>query len=386
PPTAPTAAPDAPQADGGFAWALAQSDSGPSTKSGTAASGDNHTDVGTATEDAPLQNPTAGSTPIHPMVATEAETIAAWMRAVTGAADNESPEGHSVPDGLGPTGLDTEAIAASVASVDMDGPLSNTTEVAAHPITVQASSTVPQGTAIATSVMPQVDVQLDQPLEVIGSDTSASQMAIHASEIHAPSTPVTAEEVTATVEDLTGPTDSVDASSSPTADATVEQTQQTEPTPTTQVDTPEVAEVPDVAPLSSGATVEPGNQASRPMIDSGTLQRVEAALEQLENSPPPRHLVLDIGDEGGIRIRLSSTADGVQVDVRSNDGREHESAWEQDLRQRLAERGFELDQERSQDQDDEAEADGTPTISAPNNSAPTTPANPSALSNTVVRL
>ena len=92
---------------------------------------------------------------------------------------------------------------------------------------------------------------------------------------------------------------------------------------------------------TSLTSVQSSPRAQSGYVDSTTLRRVEAALEQLENSPPPRTLVLELGDNGG-RIRLSSTAEGVHVNVQSDGGRERDSAWEDDLRRNLAEHGFNL--------------------------------------------
>jgi len=132
-------------------------------------------------------------------------------------------------------------------------------------------------------------------------------------------------------------------------------------------------EAPDPVPSSAATATtapQPAALTSRPVIESATLQRVEAALEQLENSPPPRTLVLDIGEAGGLRIRLSSTADGVQVDVQSDRG-ERDPAWEEGLRRSLAERGFDLDHRRDQGEPETGTDSAQP---QPNTTAPTRPA------------
>ncbi len=105
---------------------------------------------------------------------------------------------------------------------------------------------------------------------------------------------------------------------------------------------------------------DPVTMTDRALVEPSTLQRVEAALEQLDHAPPPRTLVLDVADQGGMRIRLTSTADGVQVDIQSNGGQQQDGAWEDDLRRSLAGRGFDLGGRRQpEDHDDPDSLPGT---------------------------
>lgn len=105
------------------------------------------------------------------------------------------------------------------------------------------------------------------------------------------------------------------------------------------------------APLDSTGTVE-----TRSLVSPAALQRVEEALELLENSPPPRTLTIDLSEEHGVRIRLTSVADGVQVDVQDDGRGRRPGAWQQDLSQALANNGFDLaggGQEHSEGQQDQ---------------------------------
>ena len=60
-------------------------------------------------------------------------------------------------------------------------------------------------------------------------------------------------------------------------------------------------------------------------------------------------------------MRLSSSADGVQVDVQSGEGQERDAAWEQDLREQLAQRGFQLDTSDVPSEDGTEPATASPT-------------------------
>jgi len=105
-----------------------------------------------------------------------------------------------------------------------------------------------------------------------------------------------------------------------------------------------------VSPTSAPTATTSPQSATR--LDPPTIARIEAAIDQLEHAPPPRTLVIDLSDQAGLRIRMSSTAGGLQLDVTADDG-SSASAWEQDLREHLARRGFDLGRDgRRQDPSD----------------------------------
>ncbi len=92
---------------------------------------------------------------------------------------------------------------------------------------------------------------------------------------------------------------------------------------------------------STSAPTATTSPQSTTRLDPPTIARIEAAIDQLEHAPPPRTLIIDLGDQAGLRIRMSSTAGGLQLDVTADDG-SSAAAWEQDLREHLARRGFDL--------------------------------------------
>lgn len=83
---------------------------------------------------------------------------------------------------------------------------------------------------------------------------------------------------------------------------------------------------------------------------ASTLARVLDAVEQLEDAPPPRHMVIDVD---GMRLRVSLAGDAVRIDPSA--GSRLSQAWREDISDALAERGFEMadDSDRSGRQRDE---------------------------------
>lgn len=391
PPPTPTAPADASPAEGDFASALVRSEG---SQDGAAVP----TEVAERTESDTQAGVESMATPLlDPLATSNTATLSSWMQLVTGRPEASSPEntgtlsdpGHTGDlSGGQPGGVD-DAVAAepawgpassvkslpSAASVETTGTVADDAQATVDTVTPEATNpTTASSTTRSAGMASGVDTSLNQDPTTpddgeVEPDRPADDTRLDTPRtvIGKPGTVVVGESALGD-EGHTVNADTVGGDTiSPTVAEQSSDSDPTSPEPSTEVQAARHLEVPDAVDIADNPTPEigpmsqpaPANQGTRPMIDSGTLQRVEAALEQLENTPPPRHLVLDIGEDGGVRIRLSSTNEGVQVDVQSNDGRERDTAWEQDLRQRLAERGFDLNDEKRQDRNDGTDAEAT---------------------------
>lgn len=314
-PTTPAPATDAPEALGDFAAALAE------TELAVLHALMGHADGGAETVDAaPVDSETreetpaplvSGAEPILPPLATTEQALSqSWVQQVAGPTSAEAPS-EPVVDADPLTGATERDYGTALTELEANA---RPVELPAHgatpneaPLDPTASRAAADPVLSSEPVSPEREVSLPSTIET-----------------EAPSPSATPEEQIEALDpsDLVDPTDMVTDVAAPTRPA-------------------------------------PTNPMARPVIESATLQRVEAAIEQLENTPPPRTLVLDLDDEHGTRIRVSSTADGVEVDVQSGNSDDAQAGWEQDLREQLAERGFELSGVASAETDDSTDVAGT---------------------------
>jgi hypothetical protein len=91
------------------------------------------------------------------------------------------------------------------------------------------------------------------------------------------------------------------------------------------------------APLAGPAPAAPAAPAP-----AGLVNRVLEAIEQLEHRPPPRRMVVEVGD---MRLTVALRGDEVRLSVvGARSGSELSAEWARDISQALASRGFNLSQ------------------------------------------
>ncbi|GEM_PF-6964424 len=375
PPSAPTAPVDAPEAQAEFAATLAETSTPAATAAATESSDTvtmppsltdtsapsliawlaqiSHTSAEVAaetpTDATPQDGPVApGPTPPASGASTSLSVLAAAGLTPTGGTSTEPAAA------VDPADASSAATSRSAAPPAPIAPGSTGTPTAAAENPLPSTQPVPgelggvdpatqTGNADGTTGNAPAPLPEDQPQQGAGMNPKTDTAAPVPTTDSSPVSPAGRSEGS-----TLGGTDDQNAGPSPDSADLAESTETAEVADgIDQLETLDLREPVANGPVTRAATAQAPAPTSRPVIESATLQRVEAALEQLENAPPPRTLVLDVGDTGGLRIRLSSTADGVQVDVQSDRG-QRDAAWEQDLRRSLAERGFDLDGRRDQ--------------------------------------
>jgi hypothetical protein len=92
-------------------------------------------------------------------------------------------------------------------------------------------------------------------------------------------------------------------------------------------------------------------------VPATTLHRVESAIRQLENAPPPKTITITVDDQGLHKVTVSLHADGVRLSV--PDGASTDARLITDLEHTLESRGFDLggrnDRRGRQQRPDEAD-------------------------------
>ena len=114
-----------------------------------------------------------------------------------------------------------------------------------------------------------------------------------------------------------------------------------EPAPQPSVDPPAAEAVQPQGEAAPGSTTAPGSAAATERApQSQAAARVAQAVEALRDAPPPRRMVVDLGD---VRLAVALRGDRVQVTpLGESAGGQLSGSWQRDLSDALANRGFSL--------------------------------------------